>query len=226
MVSMVDRHVGEVLDLLRELELESNTLVFFSGDNGGNDYFSDAQHPRGIHGANVHPQTGVEFRGKKGTLYEGGLRVPMLARWPGKIAAGRESPLLWYFPDVLPTLVELAGVKAPGDIDGLSIVPELIGETAAGRRQQQHEHLYWELNNQVAVRSGNWKAVQPGRQQPWELYDLSRDVSERHDLASQEPAMLERLKEIAAKSHVPAVEGTFFDREIHERDRRAKFGKQ
>ena len=128
MVTMVDRQVGEVLDLLRELELEDNTIVFFCGDNGGNDYFRDQQHPRGFHNANKHPKTGVEFRGTKGTLYEGGLRIPMIARWPGKIAAGRVSDLLWYFPDVLPTVAELTGTKAPGDIDGISIVPELLGE--------------------------------------------------------------------------------------------------
>ena len=81
----------DVLDLLRELDLEKNTIVFFCGDNGGNDYFKDAEHPRGFHGANVNPKTGVEFRGKKGNLYEGGLRIPMIARWPGKIAPGRVS---------------------------------------------------------------------------------------------------------------------------------------
>ena len=149
----------------------------------------------------------------------------MMARWPGKIEPGRVSEFLWYFPDVLPTLAELAGVKAPSDIDGLSIVPELFGEKAAGRPQEKHEFLYWELNGQTAVRMQDWKAVQPGKNRKWELYDLSRDVSEKHDLARQEPETLAKLKSLAEKAHEPVQEGVFFNREIHEKDRRAKFGR-
>ena len=224
MVTMVDRQVGEVLDLLRELNLEKNTIVFFCGDNGGNDYFSDADHPRGFHGANVHPTTGVEFRGKKGNLYEGGLRIPMVVRWPGKIQPGQVSDLLCYFPDVLPTVAELADAKAPKDIDGISIVPELLGAAAASRKQPQHEYLYWELNGQTAVRQQDWKAVQPGKNRNWELYDLSRDISEQHDLAAEKPEVLSKLKALAEQAHEPVEEGAFFNRELHERDRRAKFG--
>lgn len=224
MVSMVDRQVGDVLALLRDLQLEQNTVVFFCGDNGGNDYFRDAEHPRGFHGANKHPRTGVEFRGTKGTLYEGGLRIPMIARWPGKIAAGRVSDLLWYFPDVLPTIAELTTTPATKDTDGLSIVPELLGEAAAGRPQSTHEYLYWELGNQVAVRAENWKAIQPNPKRPWELYNLDADVSETTDLAAAHPDVLARLKAYADEAHQPVVEGTFHNREIHERDRRAKFG--
>ncbi len=161
MVTMVDRQVGEVLALLKELGIDENTLVFFSGDNGGADYFTSAEHPRGVHSANKNPQTGVEYRGKKGTLYEGGLRVPFIARWPGKIAPGRVSDHLGYFPDVLPTIAEVTGAKAPADLDGISLVPELIGEAAAGRAQQQHEYLYWEISGWTAIRQGNWRAVKP-----------------------------------------------------------------
>jgi arylsulfatase A-like enzyme len=225
MVTMLDRQVGEVLALLKELGLEQKTLVLFSGDNGGNDYFVDAEHPRGFHAPNVDPKTGVEFRGRKGLLYEGGLRVPMVARWPGRIEPGRVSDQLCYFPDVLPTLAELAGAEPPEDIDGISLVPELLGEAAAGRQQEQHEYLYWELNGQTAVRQGQWKAVQP-RNQPWELYDLSRDISETKNLAAEYADMLAKLAKIAKQAHQPAVEGVFHNREIHERDRRAKFGQE
>jgi arylsulfatase A-like enzyme len=225
MVNMLDRQVGEVLALIEELGLEQKTLVVFSGDNGGNDYFADAQHPRGFHAPNVDPKTGVEFRGRKGTLYEGGLRVPMIARWPGRIEPGRVSHLLCYFPDVLPTLAELAGATAPEDLDGISIVPELLGETAAGRKQKQHDYLYWELNGQTAIRQGHWKAVQP-KNKPWELYDLSRDISETQNLAGQSADVLEKLTALARQAHQPAVEGVFQNREIHERDRRAKFGRE
>ncbi len=224
MVSMVDRQVGEVLDLLRELNLEKNTLVIFCGDNGGNDYFKDKEHPRGFHSANLDPRTGVEFRGKKGNLYEGGLRIPVIARWPGKIEPNRVSDLLWYFPDVLPTVAELAGTKPPADIDGISIVPELLGEKAAGRKQAEHDHLYWELSGQTAVRMQNWKAVHPRKNAKWELYDLSKDISEQHDLALAKPDVLAELKGIAKLAHQPVQEGTYTNTDLHEKDRRAKFG--
>ena len=224
MVSLVDRQVGEVLALLKELGLDENTVVFFSGDNGAADYFPSAEHPRGIHGGNKHPQTGVEYRGKKGTLYEGGLRVPFAARWPGKIAPGRVSEHLAYFPDLLPTIAEIAGAQSPADIDGISIVPELLGE-AAGRKQPQHEYLYWEINGWTAIRQGNWRAVQQPRG-AWELYDLAADPSESKSLAVEKPEILARLTALAAKAHEPVREGTFTTTERHERDRRAKFGKQ
>ncbi len=224
MVSMVDRQVGDLLALLQELDLDDRTVIFFCGDNGGNDYFRDDEHPRGFHGANVDPKTQVEFRGKKGNLYEGGLRIPMIARWPEHIAPGRVSDLLWYFPDVLPTFAELAGADAPRDIDGISIVPELLGEAAAGRRQVTHEYLYWELGQQKAVRMENWKAIQPRQNTPWELYDLRVDISEQNDVAAENPDLLAKLQAAAAEAHQPAEEGTFHNREIHERDRRAKYG--
>ncbi len=225
MVSMVDRQVGEVLALLRELGLDQNTLVCFSGDNGGADYFASAAHPRGIHSANKNPQTGVEYRGKKGTLYEGGLRVPFIARWPGRIAPGRVSDHLGYFPDILPTIAELAGASLPAGVDGISILPLLLGEQAAGRTQPQHEFLYWELNGWTAVRQGDWRAVQPPKNADWELYDLAADPSESKNLAAERPEILARLVALAEKSHEPAIEGTFSTTERHERDRRAKYGK-
>jgi arylsulfatase A-like enzyme len=231
MVHMVDRNVGEVLGLLKELGLDRDTIVFFCGDNGGMDYFRDEDHPRGFHGPNVNPKTGVTFRGQKGNLYEGGLRIPMIVRWPGRIAPGRVSDFLWYFPDVLPTVAELAGAAPPKDIDGLSIVPELLGEEAAGRKQPEHEYLYWELGGWTAVRMGDWKAVLPrrrrGRNAPepaWELYDLATDIEEKNDLAAKHPDVLAKMKAIAEKAHEDAREGTFHNRAIHERDRQAKFG--
>ena len=219
MVGMVDRQVGEVLDLLKELKLDENTIVFFCGDNGGNNYFKTAKHPRGLHSANKHPKTGVEFRGGKGNLYEGGLRIPMAIRWPGKIKPGRVSNHLWYFPDVMPTLAEITGTHAVKDTDGISIVPELFG-----RKQPQHKYLYWELGNQTAVRMGDWKAVRPRPNAPWELYDLKKDISEVHNVADANPKILAQIKAHAAAAHEPAVEGTFADRANHEKDRRAKYG--
>ena len=226
MVTMIDRQVGEMLALLKELGIEQNTLVRFSGDNGGADYFPSAEHPRGIHSANKNPQTGVEYRGKKGNLYEGGLRVPFIARWPGKIAPGGVSDHLGYFPDVLPTVAEVTGAKAPADIDGISLVPELLGEKAAGRKQAQHEYLYWEISGWTAIRQGTWRGVKPPKGDKWELYDLASDPSESKDLATAKPDVLTKLTALAAKAHEPAREGTFSSTDRHERDRRAKFGKQ
>jgi len=221
MVTMLDRQVGEVVDLIDGLGLRDETLIVFCGDNGGNDYFKSAEAPRGFHGANVDPLTGVEFRGRKGTLYEGGLRVSMIANWPGRIEAGAVSDHLWYFADVLPTLAELADVTPPEDIDGISVVPTLFGEESL---QAHHEYLYWELGQKRAVRMGSWKAVRPGRSKAWELYQLERDVSETTDLAGLEPELLERLKAFAGEAHSPHVEGSYHDRSPHERDRAAKWG--
>jgi arylsulfatase A-like enzyme len=226
MTTMLDRHVGEVLALLKELQIDDRTVVFFSGDNGANDYFKSDQFPRGIHLGNKNPSTGVEFRGKKGTLYEGGLRVPFLARWPGKIAPGSVSAHVGYFPDLLPTIAEIAGAQPPPSIDGLSILPELIGESAAGRKQQQHDYLYWEIAEWVAVRQGTWRAVKPPGADRWELYDLAADPSESKNLAGQQPEKLAPLVAIAQKAHEPLQEGTYARSDLHERDRRAKFGTQ
>ena len=226
MVSMVDRNVGQVLALLRELELEKNTIVFFTGDNGGQDRFRSADHPRGFFGPNVNPKTGVAFRGGKGNLYEGGLRIPYIVRWPERIAPGQVSDHLCYHPDVFPTLAELADVAAPADLDGLSFVPTLLGDQAAGRRQPQHEFLYWEFRQQVAVRIEHWKGIRPKQQAKWELYDLRSDLSEAHDVAAQHPDLVQRMQRLAMAAHEPVRPGEYLDaaRGRHERDRRAKWG--
>ena len=226
MVTMLDRQVGEVLAALKELGIEQNTLVFFSGDNGGNDYFKSPEFPRGIHLANKNPKTGVEYRGTKGTLYEGGVRIPFIARWLGKIAAGRVSDHLGYFPDVMPSIAAATGANLPRDVDGISILPELIGSSSAGAEQKKHAYLYWEIGGLIAIREGDWRAVKPAKSGKWELYDLSADPSESRDLSASKPEVLAKLIALAEKAHQPAVEGTFSSTARHERDRRAKAGKQ
>ena len=220
MVHMVDRQVGEVFALLKELGLEDNTLVFFCGDNGGSDRFRNNAHPRGFFSPNLNPMTGVGFRGGKGNLYEGGLRIPMLARWPGKIKPGRVSDLLWYFPDVLPTVAEVTGGEAPTDIDGISVLPELLGR----EQKKKHELLYWEYGGHTAVRMGNWKAVRTNQRKKWELYDLSTDLSESKDVVAKHPAIIEKMAAFAKASHVKTVQGKYSDTEAHEKDRWAKWG--
>jgi arylsulfatase A-like enzyme len=219
MVTMVDRNVGQIIDLLRELGLEDNTIVFFTGDNGGHDRFRTKERPRGFFGPNVNPKTGVEFRGGKGNLYEGGLRIPALVRWPGKIEAGRVSEHIWFQPDILPTLAELTGATPPPGVDGKSLLPEILGKP-----QEKHEFLYWEYGQQVAVRMGHWKAIQAKKNADWELYDLNKDISETTSVAAANSAILEKMKAFAKSAHTPVVAGTFADRTLHERDRQAKFG--
>ena len=139
----------------------------------------------------------------------------MVVRWPGRIKPGEVSDQLWYFPDVLPTLAELAGVEPPKNIDGISIVPTLLGEAAAGRKQQTHEFLYWEQGTSAAVRMGNWRAVLPQihaegppRKNPkFELYDLDKDLGETTNVAAEHPEILAKMVEIARREHTPNVPG-------------------
>ena len=194
--------------------------MFFCGDNGGHDRFRNNAHPRGFFGPNLNPKTGVGFRGGKGNLYEGGLRIPMLARWPGRIKPGRVSDLLWYFPDVFPTVAEVTGGKAPADIDGISVLPELLGL----EQKQKHEFLYWEYGGHTAVRMGDWKAVRTNQRKKWELYDLTTDLAESRDLSAKHPAIVDKLAAFAEASHEKTVQGKYSDTDAHEKDRWAKWG--
>ncbi len=199
MVKMVDRQIGQIFALLKKLDIDENTIVFVCGDNGGRGGFNNFFDPNRY------------FRGQKGNLYEGGLRIPMFVRWPGKIKSGIVSDHLWYFPDVMPTLAELAGIDPPGNIDGISIVPTLLGEKAAGRKQKMHKFLYWEHQQQVAVRMGNFKAIKPGKNKPFELYDLSRDISEKNNIADEHPDILNQMKAYAQQSHTENLIGDVLD---------------
>ncbi len=217
MVNMDDRQVGQILDLLKELKIDDNTIVIVCGDNGGNMYFKNEKYPNGFFAPNVDPKTSQVFRGQKGLLYEGGLRVPFVVRWPGKIKANAVNDYLGYFPDVMPTLAEAAGAECPEDIDGISVLPTLIGEQAAGHKQKNHEYLYWEFMGQTAVRSGNWKAYKP-KNGKWELYDLSKDIEEKQNVAAQNPEILNKLTKYAAEAHQPHVPGGILDMELCMKD--------
>lgn len=202
MVHLADRYVGEIMKLLKELGIDGNTIIVFSGDNGGQAYFRDADHPRGV----FEPNSTV-FRGGKGNLLEGGLRVPYLVRWPGKIEAGSVTDHLCYFADVMPTLAEVSGAKTPDDIDGISFLPTLLGRG----KQRQHDLLYWEYVGQVAVRRNNWKAFM-SRRQPWQLFDLDTDSREENDLAKKHPEILKEMIAYAKSAHAPAKVGSWVDR--------------
>lgn len=190
MVDRLDQSVGEILDLLRELKIDENTLVIFTSDNGPQgeqwrevaDFFSGAG----------------PLRGYKNQFLEGGMRVPMLARWPGRIAGGGESDLLCAVWDYLATFAELSGANAPKN-DGLSLLPTLLGHPEA---QVRHDFLYWENPQkqlQQAVRWKNWKAISQASG-GWALYDLSRDLRELHDVAAEHPEILLQIEDCVRRA--------------------------
>jgi len=189
MITRMDADVGKILDLLKQLGLDEETIVFFTSDNG--------PHKEGGHNPEFFRSSGP-LRGIKRDLYEGGIRVPAIVRWPGKIAAQQVNDTPWAFWDFLPTVAELAGQKPPAGLDGISIVPALQGKALKSR-----ECFYWEFHEggfHQAVRKGDWKLVRQGGKTP-ELYDLSRDLSERDNLAAQHQDIAGSLGKLFTTAH-------------------------
>jgi len=202
MDTMLDRHVGELLSLLKELGIDERTIVFFCSDNGAAQRFDGVLDSSG------------PLKGYKRSMYEGGIRVPLIARWPGRIKAGAASNLPCYFADMMPTFVELAGLRKdmPTNIDGISIVPTLTGRG----RQKKHEFMYWEWHRynwgrrknvadglMQAVRMGKWKVVRRGGDAPFELYDLSRDIGEQSNIAAEYPHIVAKIDKWIKQNRVP-----------------------
>ena len=212
---MMDRQVGEIITTLKDLKIDDNTVFFLCGDNGGQDYFKTKQRPHGFFGPNLNSKTGERFRAGKGSLYEGGLKVPYLVRWPGEIKAGSVSDHLFYYPDVMPTLAAITQARCPKS-DGLSFLPTLH----AKGDQEQHEFLYWEYGNQTAVRMKQWKAYK-GKSGKWELYNLAKDIEENHSLADKEPEILAKLQAYATQAHEPVIPGEIYDRDVVNKDHSA-----
>ncbi|MDB2429480.1 arylsulfatase [Akkermansiaceae bacterium] len=210
---MIDRQIGEIIASLKEMDLDQETIFFLCGDNGGQAYFSTKGRPHGFFGPNLNPETGERFKAGKGSLYEGGLKIPFLVRWPGMIKESVEADHLCYFPDIMPTLAELAGATSP-KTDGLSLMPTLMGEPG----QKNHEYLYWEYVGQTAVRMKNWKAYK-GKKGDWQLYDLSKEVEEKENLAKEHPEVLKKLVGFAEAAHEPIRPGEIYDRELIDKDR-------
>ena len=185
MDSMMDRQVGEILALLKELKIDDNTIVFFTSDNGAAKRFDG-----------IHNSCG-KMKGHKRSMNEGGIRVPMVVRWPGKIKGGQVSDLPWYFPDVMPTFAELGGVlkEVPKDIDGVSIAATLLGKG----KQEMHEYLFWSSGSH-AVRMGKWKGI--GKGGKVRLYDLSKDIGEANDVAAEHPDIARKISDIMEKAWV------------------------
>ncbi len=198
MMTLLDEQVGQILDLLEELQIDENTLVMLSSDNG--------PHKEGGHDPEFFDSNGP-LQGHKRDLYEGGIRAPLLARWPGKIKPGSTSDHVSAHWDMLPTFCELAGTKRLTGIDGISMVNELLGRG----NQPQHTYLYWEFyerGGKRAVRFGDWKAVQLGlnqnRQAAIELYHLPSDIGEQKNVAAEHPKLVEKAAQYFEDAHTPS----------------------
>lgn len=183
MIDRMDRDIGRLMTRLKELGLDANTLVIFSSDNG--------PHKEGGYEPEFFDCSGP-LRGIKRDLYEGGIRVPAIARWPGRVQPGvSHEPLAFW--DVLPTLAEVVGVQPPEGLDGISFLPTLLG-----REQKGHEYLYWEFHERgfaQAVRIGDLKAVRQGGR-PIELYDLRKDLGEQKNVASEHAETVEKVQRL------------------------------
>ncbi len=185
MITRLDRYVGMLMAKLKEYKEDENTIIIFTSDNG--------PHKEG----GVNPKffnSAGPLRGIKRDLYEGGIREPMIVWWPKRIKAGSTSDLPCAFWDFLPTAAELAGVTPPPDIDGISIVPTLLGQA----QTKQHEFLYWEFHEAgfaQAVRMGDWKAVRFGVDGPLELYNLKVDLGEKRNVADEYPKVVAQIEE-------------------------------
>jgi arylsulfatase A len=204
MVSQLDQGVGEIVDLVEKLGLDDNTLILVTSDNGptferiggaDSDFFDSS----------------AGLRGRKRDVYEGGIRVPLIARWTGKIKPDSTETAPAAMWDLLPTLCDAAGAKPPADVDGVDLLPAMLGEQPVPTGRD----FYWELPNNggvQAVRHGDWKGVRTGLlkgPQPWQLFDLAQDPHETTDVAAQHPAIVERIDAIARASHVPSREFPF-----------------
>ncbi len=198
MVSRLDAYVGEVMALLKQLDLDNNTLVIFTSDNGP--HVEGGADPAFFNSAGG-------LRGVKRDLYEGGIREPFIARWPGKIKPGSTSGFVGAFWDIMPTLAAITGAKLAGPTDGISFLPELTG-----KKQVTHKYLYWEFHEnggRQAVRKGNWKAIRLNvfneSATTLELYDLATDPQEKNNLAAENPKLVKELTKIMESSHVESA---------------------
>ena len=171
--------------LLKDLGIDDNTLVIFTSDNG--------PHQEGGHKMEFFNSNGA-LRGYKRDLYDGGIRVPMIARWPGHIQSGSTSNHPSAFWDFLPTACELAGIDPPKDTDGISYLPTLLD-----KQQDRHDYLFWRAGQKFAVREDNWKAVRVSDKARTELYDLSKDIGEQENLSQKHPELISKFEAIMAK---------------------------
>jgi len=206
MISYLDEQVGAILDKLDELGLSNDTLVIFTSDNGPT--YAGGVDPEYFRSAGPF-KSGYGWA--KGFVYEGGIRVPMIARWPGRVAAGTQTDLISAFYDVMPTFCEIGGLEAPTQTDGISFAPTMLQQGD----QSEHHYLYWEFpsyGGQQAVRMGKWKGVRKGifdGNMEIELYDLSNDPVEEINLAADYPEVVKEIQGIMKQEHTRSLLPTF-----------------
>ena len=202
MVYLLDKQVGEIRKKVEELGIAENTIIIFTSDNG--------PHQEGGADPNYF-NSNASLRGYKRDLYEGGIRVPMIAYWPEKIKENSTSNHISAFWDFLPTVCEIAQIKTPKNIDGISFLPELLGE-----KQENHDYLYWEFLEQggkQALRLGDWKGVRlnmgNNAEAPIELYNLASDIGEQNNIAAENPEIVEKIVNIMEREHTYSKEFSF-----------------
>jgi arylsulfatase A len=200
MVTRLDQHVGAIVDQIKALGLEERTIIIFASDNGPTFKVGGAD--------SAFFNSAMGRRGLKEEVYEGGIWVPLIARWPGHIAAGATSDFATVLYDLFPTLLEVGGLSVTTKTDGVSLMPTLTGHG----KQQPHDYLYWEFashGGQRAIREGNWKAVQTELRKnphaPVQLYDLANDPDESIDLAGKHADLVERLTKLMKTARTPAI---------------------
>ncbi len=203
MISFMDREVGRLMQMLDELGLRDDTIVLFTSDNG-------TSHVKNQVDYEFFESTG-HLRGKKGSLYEGGIRVPLIVRWPGRVQAGSVSGHIGAHYDIPATLAEMGRTDFDRDSDGISMVPMLCGNPDA---QQEHEFLFWDFagyGGQTAVRLGDWKGVRRDVKKlpdaPMELYHLGRDPGETRNVATDHPDIVAKIRDVIARERkIPELE--------------------
>ncbi|MFL3657681.1 MAG: arylsulfatase [Opitutales bacterium] len=191
MITRLDRDIGALFQSLKDLKLDEKTIVFFCSDNGAAKRWEGRFDSSGA------------LQGHKRDMYEGGLRTPMIVRWPGQVAAEETNDTAWYFADALPTFAELAGLNAPSGIDGVSMLPTILGN----KQDLSNRVLYWEFFEsgfQQAVRQGDWKAIRMAPGKALELYDLSKDESESNNIAANHPDIIAEMEAILKTARTPS----------------------
>ena len=212
MITHMDKGIGEIVHLIDSLGLAENTLIIFTSDNGPTYGRVGGADSKFFESANP-------FRGLKGNLHEGGVRIPLIARWPGKIKEGTNSDYIGAFQDVFPTLKEVSGDNKNYDNDGISFLPTLVRKGQQG----EHEYLYWEFpsyGGQQSLRWGSYKLIRKGLfknpDAAFELYDLSKDIGEENDIAAENPEIVEKMKKMMEEARVPSLEFPFAALDEHD----------